>query len=190
MKESMLQKDWRESDVNRMRSLIKKDFNASTSTQTGYTKQEQERTEGEIWQEDGKTWTMRNGIKMNIPKSNKFKHLVVMPLTCPSCHKPLQTNELNKKMYSQYGTCFDCVIEYETKLKAEGTFKEHQEKIFNTNLNSYIQELEEEFKDFLINSNDEHVTEAGDVERWIGGDVSDATKKQIEEYIHKLKSNL
>lgn len=188
--ESKLQKQFQEKDINRMRSLVTGDYNAQTTTQTGYTKQHQERVEGEIWQENNKTWTMRNGIKMSVPKFNKIKHLTVLPLICPSCSKPIQINDLNKKMYSQYSKCFDCVIEYETKLKSEGNYENHQKEILNTNLNSYIQELEEEFRNFLINNNDDYVTEEGDVEKWVGGNVSDATKTQIEEYISKLKSNL
>ncbi len=38
MSESQLQREFRERDVQRMRNIIKKDYNAKTTTQIGYTK--------------------------------------------------------------------------------------------------------------------------------------------------------
>ena len=38
MEESKLQREFKERDVQRMRNIIKKDYNAKTTTHIGYTK--------------------------------------------------------------------------------------------------------------------------------------------------------
>jgi len=73
MKESMLQKEFKDRDVQRMRNLITKDYTAKTTTQVGYTKTQIDHKEGDIWEEKGKTWTIRDGIKENVTKLDKKK---------------------------------------------------------------------------------------------------------------------
>ena len=185
--DTLLQKQFNEKDVKRMRSLITKDYNKSISTQVGYTKQTTQHNEGDVWEEDDKVWTIRNGIKMTVPKSNNLRHLVVMPLVCPSCNKPMASTQSNKDMYNAHGKCLDCVIEFETKLKAEGKFDEYKQQILQKALDQYINNIEQEFEEF-INETDTNVTEAGDVERWVGGENKENIKKQVHEYINQLKS--
>lgn len=184
---TQLQKQFTEKDVNRMRSLITGDYNASTSTQVGYTKQQTERTEGETWTEDGKTWTIKNGIKMTVPKFDKYKHLTVLPLLCPKCNNPMHTNEINKKMYSLHSMCFTCVIDMETKMRANGTFLEYQQKIMQSSVQGYINELETVFKEFNDNPDETIVSEQGEVEKWVGDFDTSQLQKDLEEHINQLK---
>jgi hypothetical protein len=52
---------------------------------TGYTKAKEFHDEGDIWEEDGRTWTIKNGLKQNITKLDKAKEGIVLPLFCPTC---------------------------------------------------------------------------------------------------------
>ena len=56
-----------ESKVQRMRNIVKGDYTKSVKTQVGYKKSDKKK-EGDIWEEGNKTWTIKNGIKQNVPK--------------------------------------------------------------------------------------------------------------------------
>ena len=40
---------------------------------TGYTKKQEFHEEGDMWEEDGRTWTIKDGIKQNITRLDKTK---------------------------------------------------------------------------------------------------------------------
>ena len=67
-KDSVLKKEFKQSDVQRVRNIVNKDFTAKTKSQTGYQKKFTRHTEGDVWEENGKSWTIKNGIKQNITK--------------------------------------------------------------------------------------------------------------------------
>ena len=69
----MLKKEFREEDIQRIRNLATGKVGDKTRVQSGYKKQYQKRKEGDIWEEDGRTWTIKNGIKQNITKLDKAK---------------------------------------------------------------------------------------------------------------------
>ena len=64
----MLKKEFNPKDVNRARNLITKKGNQGSNTQSGYKKSTQDYKEGDIWEERGKKWTIKNGIKQTINK--------------------------------------------------------------------------------------------------------------------------
>ena len=63
-----MKKAIKESKVQRMRNLVTGNHNSSTEIQTGYSSRRVKRGEGDVWEEKGKTWTIKNGIKQNITK--------------------------------------------------------------------------------------------------------------------------
>ena len=78
--ESKLKKPFREKDVNRLRNLITKKFGDSSSTQIGYQKAQEDHKEGDVWEENGKEWTIRDGLKQTNTKLDNFKRMAMMPL--------------------------------------------------------------------------------------------------------------
>jgi len=72
-KESLLKKEFTSKDVNRARNLVKKDFNAKTVDGVGYAKAHVAYKEGDIWEESGRTWTIKNGLRQNITKLDAAK---------------------------------------------------------------------------------------------------------------------
>ena len=97
-KYSLLKKEFKQSDVQRARNLINKDFTKKTKFQVGYQKKFNHHEEGDIWEENGKSWTIKNGIKQNITKLDKFKKVSRMPLRCPKCNGSMK-HHLAKKMF-------------------------------------------------------------------------------------------
>jgi len=189
MSDNMLKKEFNTRDVQRMRNIITKDYSAKTGTQVGYNKEYIDRKEGDIWEENGKKWTIKNGIKQTINKLDGIKKLLVTPLTCPTCHTPMTKGRIDKVMYSIHQKCSDCVIKYETKLKLEGKFEEYQKNINKQSIAYHIKEMENVLLELAMGQHEESfVTEGGDIESWKGkGLDTQKLMQDIQEYIQKLK---
>ena len=87
MADSVLKKEFQKRDVERLRNLVKGKHGDRTTIGIGYSGEEQQsHKEGDVWEEKGKTWTIRDGIKENVTKLDKFKKTSV-PLFCPNCNK-------------------------------------------------------------------------------------------------------
>jgi len=183
-KDSTLKKEFKKSDVQRMRNIITGKTGDRTQVLGGWEATIEEHKEGDTWEEDGKKWTIKNGIKQSITKLDKFKHLVSLPLTCPSCKKPMKANELNKKMYSVHKLCLNCVVDMESKLKLEGKYEQYEKNILNMNKNASLEEFEQAL-DSWLEEKDTFVTEQGDIESWQGGDknkIYKELKEKIQEF--------
>lgn len=188
MSDNMLKREFRERDVQRMRNIIKKDYTAKTVTQVGYTKSQIEHKEGDVWEENGKKWTIKDGIKQTITRFDELKKVLNLPLTCPSCNKSMKNNSLNKKMWSIHKKCFDCVISYETELKRQGKFEEYAKLLISGGVKQYIKDLEDALIDFNNEIDDQFVTEQGDIETWKGkGLDKEKFTKEIQDHIQELR---
>ena len=185
MNQSTLKKEFSQSTVQRMRNIITGKAGDRTQIQSGWEKNKQDYKEGDEWQEGGKTWTIKNGIKQTITKLDGIKRLVVLPLTCPNCNNPFKINDVNKKMYSIHNMCLNCVTEMETKIKIEGGWSEYEKGIINGNKNASLQDFEKALESWMM-ENDSFVTEAGDIENWSKVDKS-KIYQEIKSNIEKLK---
>ena len=189
MSETNLKKEFSQRDVQRMRNIVTGNTSASTGVQVGYSKQSQDYQEGDVWEENGKQWTIKNGIKQTLTKFDKLKQLVMFPLTCPECSKPMKSNDLNKKMFNIHGKCFDCVVEMEAKIKREGKWDEYEKGMMNANKNAMVDDFEKAFTDYITSKNESYFTEAGDIESWSGGKINEDEIKNVKEYIKKLREH-
>ena len=176
----MLKKEFKRKDVNRMRNLITGKTNASTNTQIGYNKKQTEYKEGDIWTENKKTWTIKNGIKQTISKLDKIKREVFTPLCCPNCGKVMKAH-LDKPNYRVHKKCLNCVIEHEHKLKIRGEYDSYIKKLEAKNSLDIVDEMESYLLDAINTSNSSFVSEDGVVERWVGGVDKVELTKQIKE---------
>lgn len=182
----MLKKEFKQKDVQRARNLLTGKANERTAIQGGYEKDKQDRKEGDVWEENGRKWTIKNGLRQTVTKFDAIKKMINLPLTCPSCKKPMKLNDLNKKMYAIHQTCFDCVIERETRLKAQGEFEEYQKAILNGNKNSMLEDLERALDGWMTQT-ESFVSEDGVMEDWSKGKKDTAGYEQFKEAIKKAK---
>jgi len=185
MSESNLKKEFSKRDVQRMRNLITGKTGDRTQLQAGWEKYSSKHKEGDIWEENGKKWTIKRGIKQTITKLDEVKKLAVLPLTCPSCGGIMKVNEYNKKMWPIHQKCFECVVKMESELKRTGKYEEYVSNIGNSNKNAILDDLELALENWL-EEKDTFVSESGEVEKWGGGDKS-AVYKEVKEQIAKLK---
>ena len=59
----MLKKQFKERDVQRLRNLVTHKYGNKTTQGIGYTKPQEFHNEGDEWEEDGRKWTIKNGLK-------------------------------------------------------------------------------------------------------------------------------
>jgi hypothetical protein len=183
--ENNLKKEFNPRDVQRMRNIITGDIGARTQIQAGYEKVSQGHEEGDIWEDNGRKWTIKNGIKQTVTKLDEIKKLTVMPLSCPECGNVMKINDYNKKMWGIHKKCFDCVIKIETNIKQQGKWDEYCAGIMNNNKNAELNDLEVALEQW-VDENNSFVSEQGEVEKWGGGDKR-AIYKQAKEQIAELR---
>ena len=184
-KESTLKKEFKKSDVQRMRNIITGKSGDKTQVLAGWDKNQVDHKEGDVWEEAGRKWTIKSGIKQNLTKLDKIKNLAIIPLSCPTCKKHMKVNDLNKKMYSIHQMCLDCVIDMEAKIKLEGRWDEYAKNVMNSNKNASLEEFEQAI-DSWMQDKDTFVSEAGDIESWSGGDKT-KMYEEIKANLDKLK---
>jgi hypothetical protein len=189
MSDNLLKKEFKTRDVQRMRNLLTKNTGNKTGVQIGYTADYVERKEGDVWEEHGKKWTIKNGLKQTVTRFDNIKRKIFTPLSCPKCHRPMDKGHIDKYMYSIHKTCSDCVFEHETRLKAEGKYQEYERNIVKQGVEYHIKEMENVLLELLMNQSEESfVTEGGDIETWKGKGIDTQQLSQdIQEYIQKLK---
>ena len=91
-----------------------------------------------------------------------------MPLSCPCCGK-IMKKRLDKPNYKIHKKCFDCVIEFEAKLRYTGKYEDYKKKLVAKNSIDIVNEMESYLLDAINTSNSTFVSENGVVERWVGG---------------------
>ena len=185
----MLKKEFKRKDVDRARNLIMGKSGASSETQVGYKKKRIEYKEGDIWKENGKTWTIKDGIKQTISKLDAIKKEVFMPLCCPKCGKVMK-KRLDKPNYKVHKMCFDCVIDYEHKLRIRGEYDDYIKNLQLRNSLTQIDEMENMFLEFANKSNEGFISEQGEIERWKGGIDKDKMSKDIIEAAQEARKNI
>ena len=187
-KESVLKKEFQEKDVQRLRNLMTGKHGDRTIIGVGYTKVEEFHKEGDIWETDGRKWTIKDGIKQNITKLDEAKKAINMPLFCPSCNT-LMKKHADKRFYLQFKRCLTCQVDFEAELKLEGLWEEYNNVFINDNIDNTINEFEVWFEESLNSSNEDFITEAGDVESWVGSNKAKMleNKEETLKFLQSLK---
>lgn len=188
MSNSVLKKEFSESDLTRLRNLVKGKSGDRTKVSTGYIKSSKDREEGEVWEEDDRTWTIKNGIKQNISKLQKARQTGKTPLFCPEC-KELMKNRYDTEFYKIHHHCFNCQVKYETKLKAQGKWEEYEKTIHNSEIDNLIDNYEVWVEDLINESTSGFISESGEVENWstVNKEKILQQKEEAVEYLKKLR---
>jgi len=185
----MLKKEFKEEDIQRIRNIVTKKYDNNTRVQSGYTKSYMQYNEGDIWEENDRTWTIKDGIKQNITKLDKAKEIIKIPILCPSCKKPMK-HHIDKKMYKIHKTCMDCVAKAETEIRRLGKWEEYEKAMIGEGVEHFIKDYEQMLEDLLNQSNKDFVTEAGDIEKWKGKIDKDKARTTAHEFLTELKNSI
>ena len=187
MKDSVLKKEFQKRDVERLRNLVKGKHGDRTTMGIGYSGEVREdHKEGDIWEERGKTWTIRDGIKENITKLDKIKKAAI-PLFCPKC-KQVMDKQLDSFYFKAYNECLDCRAKTETQMKIAGTWQDYTNQTFNTEIDQQIQEYKNWFSNILSDTANGFVSENGEVQKWVGGIDKERAQQSLDDVVKYLNS--
>ena len=185
----MLKKEFNRRDVERMRNLISGKAESSSESQVGYKKKRIKRKEGDIWTENKKTWTIKNGIKQTVSKLDAIKKEVFVPLCCPKCNKVMK-HHLDKSNYKVHKKCHTCVVEFEHKLMVKGTYGQYKKVLKSKNQLEYLNEMESYLLSAVNTSTDSFISEDGVIERWVGGIDKKQFEKELKQTVKTAKENI
>ena len=116
-----------------------------------------------------------------------------MPMFCPKCDKVMK-KRLDNKMWSLYGHCFDCQIEFENKLKIKGEFDDWANDKIKKNRIAYLKDALQQMEEFKNMKAPEWLNNVGvnfpelEKEKWEGG--TEKMVAETEEAIEKFKERL
>jgi len=157
--------------------------------QVGWDSNLENRKEGETWEDSsGRCWIKKNGYKKRVNKLGKVSSDSTR-LLCSVCKRDMKWgNNLDDKIFPKTGRCYDCNIDYETKLKVDGEFRKYElEKVFKAQkgkVEDFRAKIIESIN-FLENSTDDivYLNEDGSKEVW-----KDTTRESVlEEAKNDLK---
>jgi len=190
MGESLLKKEFKSKDVNRARNLITKDFSGKTVDGIGYSKAYVAYKEGDIWEENGRSLTIKDGIRQNITKLDAAKKALQIPLACPKC-KGSMKHHLAQKMYKIHKMCFNCVIDYEAELRKAGLYASYEKNMMQGSIKAFARDVEQWVLESLETTNS-FVTEQGDLEDWKGNDskFKEQITANLQQYLKHLKAHI
>jgi len=185
-KGTVLKKEFQKKDVERLRNLMKGKYGEKTHSSVGFTTKQEFHEEGDVWESDGRTWTIKDGIKQNITKLDKAKKAHTMPLFRPQCSKLMK--RVDKPYYNIHQFCLDCFAKFEDKLKAEGKYQEYYNGVNNKIIDDRIEEYKQYIEERINESNSSFVSEDGDVENWVGKINVDKVNEYTSHIIEHLES--
>lgn len=190
MSDNALKKEFKHSDVQRIRNIVNKDFTSKTKSQTGYKRSHSRHEEGDIWEEGGKTWTIKDGIRQNVTKLDAAKKAVKVPFACPKCQKSINS-DLSKQVYKVNKMCLDCFVAFEAELQRSGLYDSYVKQIRKGNILHFAKELEQWLAE-AVEYDNTYVTEHGDIEDWKSNESAAKLKltNELTEYIEYLKSKV
>ena len=186
MSENVLKKEFKDKDVQRLRNLIQGKYGEKATMGTGYTKKQEFHEEGDIWEEDGRTWTIKDGVKQNVTRLDKAKESLHLPLFCPECSN-IMNHKFDKRFYIQYHRCYDCQLHFETDLRVRGLWDEYEKFITNSDIDGLIHDFNIWIDEEINTSNQSWITESGEIEKW-NGSTKDKLLQNKEETIKYLES--
>jgi len=186
-----MKKGIKKNAVQRMRNLVTGDYTSKTVAQSGYSKKSSaEKVEGDIWEERGKTWTVKNGIRQTITKLDAAREYARIPTHCPKCDAKMNKPQ-HKFMYTRFKHCLLCQTNEEFAMRDAGTYEAWKNKQIATNFEKYMQSQKEQFKDWLkTRKSKKQITESGHIEDWSGGKSDKVLIEEFDIYIQEETKKL
>jgi len=183
--ETRLKKEFDKKDVQRLRNLISGNFGDNTTIQVGYDKFREDHKEGDVWDEFGKTWTVKDGIKQRFDALEDIRKSVVPPMFCPKCGKIMNSHH-DDKFYAIKGFCYDCSIKDDTEKVRLREYESYARKFQLNNVREYIKDAREIIISQMNACSSKIYTEDGDEQNIVGGlsmrDVAQKWLDELDEY--------
>ena len=143
--------------------------------------------EGDVWEESGKTWTIKNGVKKTISKMESFRKEIITPLACPKCTTNMRS-QVHQWAWNTYKMCFNCVVDMEHEITKAGRLEEYTKALYKANMESFYGDLEQFISEFSKEKT--HIfTEDGLKENWVDN-TGKVVEKIGQEELNQLKTKI
>ena len=96
--------------------------------------------------------------------------------------------QLDTHYFKAYGECLDCRTVTETQMKIRGEWQTYTDQTFNAEIDQQIYEYKSYFEDLLSISNQNYVSENGEVQKWVGGINKGRAQESLDEVIKYLEN--
>ncbi len=126
------------------------------------------RQPGEVWTDkDGKEWK-QIGVNTKTRTETVMDKIRKLARCCPACNKEVEPTFLNKRMMAIKNMCFDCVQEYEQKLKDDGKYESYEKKIMLENEKKFLLDAKIKMAEskHYIENDPQFLNEDGSLEQW------------------------
>jgi len=142
-------------NLDAVKSMIRGDHKSQSKTTVsfhGVKEQQADRQVGDVWVDnDGNTWEQFKGYKVQKGKLDSLREELN---SYPNCRKEICTcgtpSQLDKKMRSIHGMCFDCVVDMEHELRLDGKYEEYERAKMRQNAMAWLKDSEQEVEDLKI----------------------------------------
>lgn len=148
--------------------------------------------EGDVWEENSKLWTIKNGIKRTVSKMDHARKEFLTPIACPKCNKAMKS-QLDTKMWDINKSCFNCLVEVEHEIRKAGKWEEYEKAKMLANASGFIKDLESFMEEYTGQSvTKAHITEDGMIEKWkddgLTKEIGDKVVNDIKEIVNDYKN--
>jgi hypothetical protein len=113
--------------------------------------QNKHRNEGEVWEDrEGIKWQKVKGRILRLSKTQgDFIREAIGVDTCKCGLEIKWGNRLDRKMFAKTGMCFECLIDYETKLRIVGIYNLYQNTKMLSNELAFCHDIQDNVKDTI-----------------------------------------
>jgi hypothetical protein len=162
------------------------------NTTIGYTKTEETRKVGDIWEDEHHRYEKKDGFIVKTGKNSEqlqeIRKYLEEKTKCKSSKcKTIKITKKDKQFIEKGGYCMDCTIDNEHKIKTSGLWKEYETYkittrmiIFGkTKLDAYRQSIDELKEEYEMMGSDGKITESWKLPKPI-----EEVRSEINELIH------
>tara|TARA_R100001163_G_C5037982_1_gene176784 strand:+ start:208 stop:891 length:684 start_codon:yes stop_codon:yes gene_type:complete len=152
---------------------------------------------GETWEEtiNGTIYEIeqKQGFRVKKPKNSIAEEVKSYLNSFPNCKGDCTCTtptELDKKMRTIHGMCFECVIEMEHKLRKQGKFEEYERTRIKNNAMSWLGRAEKDvqmLKDTYTKSAEFVQNAEGETETWHAKMTPEEFEKTVQTQFNEFK---
>ncbi len=188
-------------NIKAIRQMLDGTHRTQTRTKIGFTDTEstseknKKREVGEIWEEYDEygnvvcVWEQKKGYRVRTGVHKEAVEQIREYLNAyPNCLEDCKTTnftKLDQRFRAKFGRCADCQFRIESRMKAEGTYREYEKTQMLANAEAFFRaaDIEIETVSEQLAGELHFANVGGDMEKWSGDPgMAEKLKREYEEY--------
>jgi hypothetical protein len=188
-------------NIKAIKQMLEGSHRTQTRTKIGFTDTEvaseknKKREVGEIWEEYDEhgqlvcIWEQKKGYRVRTGVHKEAVEQIREYLNAyPNCLEDCKTTnftKLDQRFRAKFGRCADCQFRIETRMKADGTYREYEKQQMLANADAFFRaaDIEIESVSDQLAGELHYANVGGDMEKWSGDPgMAEKLKREYEEY--------